>query len=93
MIAAGDSVPITRYATQLVVNLAKEAGYPTDFAPAYTANIVSKEDNVAAVVAKVELGEGDAGDRVRDGCEDVDEGRDDPVPPMPTWPRRTPASP
>ena len=61
VIAAGDEVPITKYATQLVANLAKEAGYPANFAAAYTANIASKEDNVKAVVAKVELGEGDAG--------------------------------
>ena len=61
VIAAGDEVPITKYATQLVANLAKEAGYPADFAAAYAANTVSKEDNVKAVVAKVELGEGDAG--------------------------------
>ena len=38
-----------------------EAGYPADFATAYAANVVSKEDNVKAVVAKIELGEGDAG--------------------------------
>ncbi len=61
VIAAGDEVPITKYATQLVGNLAKEAGYPADFAAAYTANIASKEDSVKAVVAKIELGEGDAG--------------------------------
>jgi molybdate transport system substrate-binding protein len=61
VIAAGDAVPITKYATQLVANLAREAGYPTGFAAAYTANIASKEDNVKAVVAKIELGEGDAG--------------------------------
>ncbi len=61
VIAAGDEVPITKYATQLVGNLAKEAGYPADFVAKYTANIASKEDNVKAVVAKVELGEGDAG--------------------------------
>lgn len=61
LIAAGDAVPITKYATMLIANLAKETGYPTDFAAKYTANIVSKEDHVAAVVAKVELGEGDAG--------------------------------
>ena len=60
VIAAGDSVPITKYATQLVTNLAKQPGYPTDFVAAYTANIASKEDNVGAVVAKVGLGEGDA---------------------------------
>jgi molybdate transport system substrate-binding protein len=61
VIAAGDTVPITKYATQLVANLARQPGYPADFVARYTANIVSKEDNVAAVVAKIELGEGDAG--------------------------------
>ena len=60
VIAAGDEVPITTYATQLVDNLAKEPGYPADFAARYQANVVSKEDNVKAVVAKLELGEGDA---------------------------------
>jgi molybdate transport system substrate-binding protein len=61
VIAAGDEVPITKYATQLVGNLAKEAGYPANFVAAYIANIASKEDNVKAIVAKIELGEGDAG--------------------------------
>jgi molybdate transport system substrate-binding protein len=61
VIAAGDAVPITKYATVLVANLAKESGYPADFAAKYTANIASKEDNVKAIVAKIELGEGDAG--------------------------------
>jgi molybdate transport system substrate-binding protein len=61
VIAAGDTVPVTKYATQLVANLAKEAGYPANFVAAYGANIASREDNVKAVVAKVELGEGDAG--------------------------------
>ena len=35
VIAAGDDVPITKYANQLVANLAKEPGYPADFAAAY----------------------------------------------------------
>ncbi len=61
VIAAGDDVPITKYAGQLVGNLAKEPGYPADFVARYAANIVSKEDNVKAVVGKIELGEGDAG--------------------------------
>jgi molybdate transport system substrate-binding protein len=61
IIAADDKVPITTYATHLVENLAREAGYPTDFATAYANNIVSKEENVAGVVNKVGLGEGDAG--------------------------------
>ena len=60
VIAAGDEVPITRYATQLVENLAALDGYPADFSSAYTNNIVSREDNVAAVRTRIELGEGDA---------------------------------
>ncbi|HYO44750.1 MAG TPA: molybdate ABC transporter substrate-binding protein [Candidatus Limnocylindrales bacterium] len=61
VIAAGDDVPITRYATQLVANLARIPGYPAGFEAAYGANVASKEDNVNAVVTKLELGEGDAG--------------------------------
>jgi molybdate transport system substrate-binding protein len=61
VIAAGAAVPITQYADQVVANLAQEPGYPTDFAAAYQANVVSREDNARAVVAKLELGEGDAG--------------------------------
>ena len=61
IITAGDAVPITKYANQLVANLAKEPGYPADFAAGYAANIVSREDNVSAVVGKIQLGEGDAG--------------------------------
>jgi molybdate transport system substrate-binding protein len=61
VIAAGDKVPITKYATQLVANLATQPGYPSDFVAMYDANVVSREDNAAAVVAKVQLGEGDAG--------------------------------
>ena len=52
-------MPITKYATQLVDNLAVEPGAPADFAAAYAANVASKEDNVAAVRTKIELGEGD----------------------------------
>jgi molybdate transport system substrate-binding protein len=61
VVAAGDEVPITKYATQLIANLAKESGYPADFVDAYTRNVVSKEDNVKGVVTKIEVGEGDAG--------------------------------
>jgi molybdate transport system substrate-binding protein len=61
IIAAGDEVPITKYTTQLVENLAAEAGDPDGFAAAYAANVASKEDNVSAIVSKIELGEGDAG--------------------------------
>lgn len=61
VIAAGHGVPITTYAIQLIRNLAKRPGYPADFEAAYAANVVSTEDNVKAVAAKIGFGEGDAG--------------------------------
>jgi molybdate transport system substrate-binding protein len=61
VIAAGDEVPITKYAKQLVANIAKEPDAPAGFEAAYAANVASKEDNVKAVIGKIELGEGDAG--------------------------------
>ncbi len=60
IVAAGEDVPITTYATQLVERLAGEPGFPADFTDAYAANIVSREDNVRAVLARIALGEGDA---------------------------------
>jgi molybdate transport system substrate-binding protein len=60
VIAAGDEVPITKYATELIDNLAAASDAPADFAAAYAANVASREDNVAAVRTKIELGEGDA---------------------------------
>jgi molybdate transport system substrate-binding protein len=61
VVAAGDEVPISKYAKQLVDNLAGEADAPADFAAKYAANVVSKEENVSTLRSKVELGEGDAG--------------------------------
>jgi molybdate transport system substrate-binding protein len=60
IVATGEAVPIARYANQVVANLAALDGYPAGFPEAYAANIVSREDDVKAVVAKIELGEGDA---------------------------------
>ena len=60
VIAAGADVPIAKYATRSVIALSLESVYPPDFAARYDANVVSREDNVKAVVAKIELGEGDA---------------------------------
>jgi molybdate transport system substrate-binding protein len=61
VIAAGDDVPITKYALQAIGILGGLPGYPANFAKAYAANVVSREDNVKALIAKIELGEGDAG--------------------------------
>ena len=60
IVAAADAVPITKYAEELVANLAAKPGAPPNFAADYAANVVSREDDVKAVVAKIELGEGDA---------------------------------
>ena len=60
IVAAGPDVPITRYAQQLIENLALAPGAAPDLAAAVRANTVSQEDNVRAVLAKIELGEGDA---------------------------------
>ena len=61
IIAAAASVPISSYAETLIVRLAGLPGSPAGFVALYTANVVSREDNVRAVLAKVELDEGDAG--------------------------------
>ena len=61
IIACADGVPIQRYTLTLLGNLAKVSGYPADYAARETANVVSHEDNVGAIVTKVGLGEGDAG--------------------------------
>lgn len=60
IVAAGDAVPITAYANELLTRLAALDGYPADFLEGCTANLVSREDDVKAVVAKIELAEGDA---------------------------------
>lgn len=61
IIAAGDEVPITKYAKKLIENLAAAAPDATAFTATCTANIVTKVENVKAIVAQIELGQGDAG--------------------------------
>lgn len=61
VVNAGAGVPITAYAAEMLGNLAGQPGYPPRFVAAVAANVVSREDNVRAVLAKVQLGEGDAG--------------------------------
>jgi molybdate transport system substrate-binding protein len=61
VIAAADDVPVSRYVAHVIDDLAGQPGYPADFADRYLANVVSREENVKAIVAKLELGEADAG--------------------------------
>lgn len=60
LVGAAANVPITAYAAQLLRNLASLPGAAGGFVDAVDANVVSREDNVRAALAKVELGEGDA---------------------------------
>lgn len=60
LVGVSAAAPIARYAGEAVEQLAATMPRPQEFSQAVTANIVSREDNVRAALAKVELGEGDA---------------------------------
>ena len=60
VVAAGDAVPVGHYTRQLFANLARTEGYPADFGQRVDRNVVSREANVRAMLARVELGEADA---------------------------------
>jgi molybdate transport system substrate-binding protein len=51
---------VARYTLGAIAALAATQPDPAAFAAAVEANVVSREDNVRAALAKVELGEGDA---------------------------------
>ncbi len=61
VIAAADGVPIQKYTAEWLAKVALLPAYGTDFPSRFSANVASREDNVGALVAKVALGEGDAG--------------------------------
>ena len=61
-VVLGDvSVPAGKYARQILDNMSKDTTYGTDFGTKVLANVVSNETDVKQVVAKVQLGEADAG--------------------------------
>lgn len=55
------SVPAGKYARQILDNLSKDPTYGSDFGTKVLAHVVSNETDVKQVVAKVQLGEADAG--------------------------------
>ena len=59
LVLADEEVPAGRYARQVLDRL--NASYGASFREDVLANVVSNEDNVKQVVAKVQLGEADAG--------------------------------
>jgi molybdate transport system substrate-binding protein len=60
LVASGPDVPITAYADEVTKRLALLPKAPPGFAASVAANVASREDNVRAVLARVELGEADA---------------------------------
>lgn len=61
LILAAPEVPVGAYARQALAAMDKDATYGAGFSEAVLKNVVSLESNVKQVVAKVELGEADAG--------------------------------
>jgi molybdate transport system substrate-binding protein len=55
------TVPAGKYSRQALMNLSKSPQYGANYGTTVLANVVSQEDNVKAVVQKVQLGEADAG--------------------------------
>ena len=61
LVVAAEAVPVGGYSREVLVKLAQAPGFPAGFDRKVLANVVSEEENVKAVVAKVQLGEADAG--------------------------------
>jgi molybdate transport system substrate-binding protein len=61
LVLAADAVPAGRYSREVLRKLARLPGFPADYERRVLANVVSQEENVRAVVAKVRLGEADGG--------------------------------
>ncbi|MEZ4554633.1 MAG: molybdate ABC transporter substrate-binding protein [Dehalococcoidia bacterium] len=61
LVLAAPDVPIGNYARQIIDKLAADPAYGAAFKDGALGNLVSNEANVRAVLAKIELGEGDAG--------------------------------
>jgi molybdate transport system substrate-binding protein len=61
LVIEAEAVPAGKYSRDALAKLNHAPGFPPDFAQQVLRNVVSEEDNVRAVVAKVQLGEADAG--------------------------------
>lgn len=61
LVLADEAVPAGKYARQILDNLSQDATYGADFGTRVLANVVSNEVDVKQAVAKVQLGEADAG--------------------------------
>jgi molybdate transport system substrate-binding protein len=60
VVGAQASVPIGAYTTTLLKSASADAAFGSDFQRRVEQNIVSREDTVRQIVAKIQLGEADA---------------------------------
>lgn len=61
LVIGAEAVPIGKYTREMLRRLERRAGFPAAYGDSVLANVVSQEENVKSVVAKVQLGEADAG--------------------------------
>jgi len=61
LVMGAAAVPVGEYSRLVLKNLSRTPGFRADFARRTLTNLVSEEENVKSVVAKVQLGEADAG--------------------------------
>jgi molybdate transport system substrate-binding protein len=61
LVLGDTTVPAGKYARQILANMDKDPAFSSNFSAQVLANVVSNETDVKQVVAKVQLGEADAG--------------------------------
>jgi molybdate transport system substrate-binding protein len=61
LVIEAEAVPAGKYSREVLAKLDRAPGFPASYDQQVLRNVVSEEDNVKAVVTKVQLGEADAG--------------------------------
>ena len=61
VVIAAEAVPVGNYTRQMLAKLSAKEGFGKGFKDQVLSNVASYEDNVKGIVAKVQLGEADAG--------------------------------
>ena len=61
LVLGAEAVPVGKYSREALARLAEAPGFGADYSRRVLRNLVSEEENVKAVVSKVQLGEADAG--------------------------------
>ena len=61
LVIAADAVPVGHYTREMLARLSSQPEFGSNYAQQVLANIASYEENVKGVIAKVQLGEADAG--------------------------------